>query len=261
MEGIEGAEMLKFIYNEPALVVNDRGLNTLVVGDLHVGAETKLADRGIHIYGTGAEMARRLVALAREFSAKSVVLLGDVKDSVLYPAVRERRSLADFFNGLEGLDVTVVAGNHDAHLDEVVGVAPVKEILLDDIALLHGNTWPSDRAVKRRYIITAHNHIAVSMRDRNGAFYMEKAWLMAPPTLSKARKRYPGFRASRLVVMPAYNDLIMGMPVNELSSDRENISPLFRNRIFSHAKAYVYTLRGDYVGKVGELSKRSRFTP
>ncbi len=258
---MESDETLRFVYNEPVLIVNDNSRNIVVVGDLHIGAEAKLSDKGVHIYGTGAEMAKRIVGAAKEFSTESVILLGDVKDTILYPTVPERRSLAAFFSGLEGLEVTVVAGNHDAHLDEIVGVKPVKEVLLKEVALLHGNTWPSDEAVLHRCIVTAHNHVAISMRDRNGAFYREKAWLIAPPSKTRAKRRYDAFKTERLVVMPAYNDLIIGMSVNELSSGKDNINPLFRNGVFRHGSAYVYTLRGDYAGKVSELAKRSRLTP
>lgn len=258
---VEGDGTLKFVYNEPALVINDGDENVLVVGDLHVGAEAKLSDKGVHIYGTGAGMAKRIASTAEEFSARRVILLGDVKDTILYPTLQERRSLSAFFEGLSGLKVTVVAGNHDAHLDEIVDIMPVREVLLDEVALLHGNTWPSEDAVMRKYIVTAHNHIAVSMRDKNGAFYREKAWLIAPPSPTRARRRYSTFKAKRLIVMPAYNDLIVGMPVNELSSGKENINPLLRNGIFRHGDTYVYTLRGDYLGKVSELVKRGNVTP
>jgi putative SbcD/Mre11-related phosphoesterase len=262
MRGIMGSiESIRFVYNEPALVVNDNGRNVLVVGDLHIGAEARLADKGIHVYGTSAEMAKHIIGTANEFSAKGVVLLGDVKESVLYPPVSERRAIAAFFGALGALDVEVVAGNHDAHLGEIAGIEPLRELVLGDVALIHGHTWPSEKAVECRYIVTAHNHIAVTVRDSNGALYREKAWLIAPVARAKAKERYGRFKPSRLVVMPAYNDLILGMPVNELGSKGENINPLLRNGIFSHDRAYVYTLRGEYMGTVKELRKAKSLIP
>ncbi len=258
---MDGVEAVRFVYNEPALLVNDDSRNVLVVGDLHIGAEAKLADRGIHIYGTGAEMAQRIARTAMEFSATGIVLLGDVKESVLYPPISERRAIAAFFDALKGLDVEVVAGNHDAHLGEIAGIEPLRELIIGDVALVHGHTWPSDRAMECKYIVTAHNHIAVTVRDSNGALYREKAWLIAPPVRANAKKRYAAFGTSRLVVMPAYNDLILGMPVNELGSKGENINPMLRNGIFSHDKAYVYTLRGEYMGTVKELRAAKSLIP
>jgi metallophosphoesterase superfamily enzyme len=165
--------------------------------------------------------------------------------------------LIGFFKELDKhFDIKVVLGNHDAHLNEAISESCTNELLLGRAALLHGNKWPSEEAIKKEIIVTAHNHIAVTLFDKNNAFYKEKAWLIAPIEKGGATKFYKTPRARKLIVMPAYNDLILGMPVNKMSH-KENINPLFRNNIFDYNKAEIYTIRGEPLGTVERLKAKT----
>jgi len=248
---------LKFIYNKPALILVVGKKEYLVIGDLHIGAERKLLDKGIHLYTATQKMAKSIVELGNEFSIKSVVLLGDIKESILYPDSFEKKLLIGFFKELDRhFDVKVVLGNHDAYLNEEISESCMSELPLGRAALLHGNKWPSEEAMKKEIIITAHNHVTVALLDKNNAFYKEKAWFVAPIQKGCAAKFYKTPKARKLIVMPAYNDLILGTPVNKMSR-KENINPLLRNGVFEYKKAEIYTLGGELLGTVGHLKAKT----
>ncbi len=246
---------MRFVYNEAAVVVEAEGRNYLVVGDLHIGAERRLMGKGVRLYNTVEHMVENLKRLAQEFEAKSIVVLGDVKDTVLYPEKVEGEEVKEFFRELRDYDVTVTTGNHDPHLKEIVDCNAADEFIVGDFAMLHGHKWPSDDAMKKKYLIAGHNHVAISFRDKNGAYYTQKAWLVSSFSAKRGIERYPDANKKiKLVVLPAFNDLIVGTPVNEVAE--ENLSPLFRNNIFNYGLSKVYSLGGEPLGTAAGLRKK-----
>lgn len=247
---------IRFVYGKPALVIGTGGQKTLAVGDLHIGLERKLRKSGIRLYGTAERMARDIIGIADEFRAKRIAVLGDIKDTLFYPDTSDRNSIRRFLYLLRDYDVSLIRGNHDAHLDEM-GLELHDELLLGRFALLHGNSWPSSKAMLKDYVITAHNHAAVSFMDSNGALYREKAWVISDVAKRNAAKRYPRFNGNaRLVMMPAFNGLILGLEVRDLRD--ANTSPLLKNRIFDYRRGRTYTLRGEIIGAAARHAPGNR---
>jgi metallophosphoesterase superfamily enzyme len=75
---------LRFVYDEPALIVNADGAEHLVVPDLHIGMELGLSRKGVHLFNATDRMAERIKRIMR-FSLENLIILGDVKESILYP--------------------------------------------------------------------------------------------------------------------------------------------------------------------------------
>jgi hypothetical protein len=251
-------ENIKFAYDEAAVIVTTGGKNYVVIGDLHIGTEMTLFKKGIKLYGAVEQMEKKIKSISRHFKAKSIIILGDVKDTILYPEALEILELKEFFKALDGYDITVVAGNHDAHLEEIVNCKMVDELVLGNFAFLHGHRWPSENAMKAKYLFAGHNHVAVSMKDKNGAFYNQKAWLVSKFNKKRGLERYPNANKEiTLIVLPAFNDLITGMPVGS-ELEGENISPLFRNGVFDYKTAKVYSLRGDIIGTPSRIKRPKR---
>ena len=245
---------LRFLYDRAALLLYSKAERHLVLGDLHLGLERKLSDKGVHLHGGAERMANQIIKMAESEKASSVILLGDIKESIMYPETVERNEIAAFFSMLKDLNVRIAVGNHDGHIDELVKVPIQDEILLGNVAMLHGHMWPSDKAMTKDYLIVAHNHVAVSIKDEKGALYTQKAWMIASVDEDGARERYKEFNKKiKLVVMPAFNDLITGKPVGV--SGEKHINPLFRNRIFDYENANVYTMEGSAVGTPKSLSE------
>ncbi len=252
----KGNEEIKFIYNEAAVVVTVGGTGHLVIGDLHIGAEKRLISKGIRVYSAVEAMAGKVKKLMNEFSLEDIIILGDVKETILYPDAGELNELRRFFAALSKYRIIVMRGNHDPHLEELVGVGIKDELVEDGFAFMHGHKWPSEEAMMCRYIFAGHNHAAISMIDRNRGFYSQKAWLIANINKKKAAEIYKKFNEdAKLVVLPAFNDLITGMPVNEVLEESDHLSPLFRNGVFEYRKAKVYSLRGELVGTPATIGK------
>lgn len=247
-------DKIRFIYDEAAVVVRTNGKNHLVIGDLHIGAERDFIKKGIRIYSAVEAMIQKIKKLAKGSEVDDIIILGDVKDTVLYPDAVETNELKMFFKELEEYKITITMGNHDPHLKEIVDCNIVDELVLDEFAFLHGHKWPSDSAMKSKYIFAGHNHIAISLRDKHGAYYNQKAWLISKFNKKLGVERYPEANKNvSLVVLPAFNDLIVGMPVNK---EVENmLNPLFRNKIFNYRSAQIYSLRGEIIGTPSKIKK------
>jgi putative SbcD/Mre11-related phosphoesterase len=236
---------VSFLENAPALLVEEERL--LVVGDLHIGTEFKMRDAGMIFPNASRKMAEDVLALYKKAKARGIVLLGDVKDSIAYPGKDEYGAITEFFAVLRGVKTIVVKGNHDAHLAEIlkriqVDAEVVNELMLSKTALIHGNALPSEEAMAKEYIVTAHSHIAAEVNERT-----EKAWLIATPGRNVG-KRYEKYNKKiRLVVMPAFSDLIVGLRVTR---DIEWHMPLLKNKIFDPDKAVLYDLSGEKLGMV-----------
>ena len=233
-----------FANDEPAAIVKQGGKRYLIVGDLHIGRELKLAARGIRVYGTSDLMAERIISLLKRYKARRLVLLGDVKDSIIRPDSVEMRIIHSFFRRLSDYEIILVQGNHDAGLGEIAKVLKVKEFRIGKVGLIHGNSIPSEEVMKSDYIIAGHDHPAV-MAYQNGGGHLEKAWVTMKIKPAMASKMYekPN-RKTRLILMPAFNDLITGTDVNE----RKMLNPLVKRGIFNSRTAKIYDVKGRLSG-------------
>lgn len=246
---------IKFIYDEAAVIVPTPDGECLVIGDLHIGAEQGLVEKGFKLYDYTNRMAGRVSGLMDEFGLKNLIILGDVKDTVLYPKETERDALRQFFGALEAYKIRITTGNHDPHLSEIIPIETEDEIIIGNLAFMHGHRWPSDRAMRCRFIFAGHNHTAIRIKDRRGAVYTQKAWLIAALDREISRGRYVDPNSTiRLVILPAFNDLILGMPISP--NRAENLSPLLRNGVFNYANAQVYSTRGELVGTPESMAVR-----
>lgn len=233
-----GAMLISIVRGEPALLI--RKEKALVVGDLHIGLDLKYKERGLFFPNATERMAADIRRLLKKTGAKRLVILGDVKESIAYPKFAEFMELKKFFEALKDIRISIVKGNHDGDLAKVMdNLAPeieiTKEKLMGGVALVHGNAWPSEIAMRQKYIVCAHGHFAVDAQGRN-----EKAWLFAKAGKSMD-KRYEGFNKSiRLVMMPAFNDLILGTQVSE---DTKNRTQFFRQDVFDWKSSILYDLK------------------
>jgi metallophosphoesterase superfamily enzyme len=228
---------ISMVKGAPALLI--RRERVLVIGDLHIGIDLKYRNSGILFQGATERMAEGLVKIYRDSGARSIVILGDVKNSIGYPGFAEFMELKKFFGALEGIDITVARGNHDGNLGRVfknIGLdAEIKrEILIGGISMLHGNAWPSEEAMMGRYLVTAHFHFAF---DNYGV--KERVWFVARSGRGIG-KRYERFNKQiRLIVEPAFNELVPGTLIRK---EMAHTIPEFRQRVFDWKSAVAYDL-------------------
>lgn len=236
---------MKFVYDEPALVVEIDGKEHLVVADLHIGMELGLSKKGVHLFNATDRMVDRIKHIMEEFSLKDLVILGDVKNSILYPEMAEIKLLKDFFRKLDSFNIQIVAGNHDAHLGEIIGHEVAKELVLGSFGFIHGNRKPDENIMALDYIVSAHDHIAIRITDESGAFYEQKAWALYKINKAGAKDSYDKFNDKiKLVSMPAFNDLIMGTTIDSKS---KMMNPLLSNNVFDYKSVQIYNLTGQKI--------------
>jgi metallophosphoesterase superfamily enzyme len=232
--------LISFIKNDPALVVKRE--KVLVVGDLHIGLNLKYREAGLHFQNATEKLARNLLRLCSESHSKEIIILGDVKESIAYPKFGEYIELKRFFETMKGMKIKIAKGNHDGDLAKVLenieaDVEIKKEIIMDGVALVHGNAWPSEEAMRKKYLISAHGHFAIEVNGRN-----EKAWIVAR-TGKGIGKKYERYNEKiKLVVVPPFNDLILGTRIGERTAER---TPLFRQEVFDWKSSKIYDLRGN----------------
>ncbi|MGC8648851.1 MAG: metallophosphoesterase family protein [Candidatus Micrarchaeia archaeon] len=247
---MDGIESIKFVYGEEAAIINADNKNFIVISDLHIGAEQKLIKKGIKVYDANKLMAERIIKISDEFKTKNLIILGDVKESIFYPDKNEQLELKKFFYLLKDFNIIIISGNHDAHLDELVNVEIKDELIIDKFAFLHGHKMPSQTAMLSNYILAGHNHIAVTLTDENNAIYTQKSWLIAKLESKYAAKIYKEFNKKlKIIVFPAFNNLISGIPINEAKSNLN----LFMSKIFNYKNAEIYSINGDLIGKLSKI--------
>lgn len=238
-------ERIKFIYDEPAMIANADGKDYLVIGDLHIGMELGLSKKGVHLFGASEHMSNRIKQIMKEFSLEHMIILGDVKESILYPEAPEIRLLRQFFRELDGFKINIVGGNHDAHLADIIGRRVDKELIIGDLGLIHGNRKPSSEFMLLDYIVSAHEHVAVRIRDSNGVLYEQKAWAIYKVNRSAAKSDYPAFNPDiRLISIPAFNELIMGTVIEK---GKSGISPAIASNLFGRRGRELYNLLGQRI--------------
>lgn len=237
---------VSFVNGIPALIVERE--RVIVAGDLHIGMESKFHESKILFPNANAKMADELLSVCKENGSKDIVLLGDVKDRLSNMTRPEMESLRDFFNILRSVDVRIVKGNHDANLDDILmnmgfKIPITKELLLEDVALMHGNALPSADAVMKKYIVCGHGHVAAHLNGVDS-----KAWLVAQAGKGMEKNYEKHNKSIKLVAAPAFNRLIIG---SRIGYETEEHIPLLNNELFDFMNARFYDLYGNRISGAG----------
>ncbi len=229
-----------FLDGVPAVMVGKERL--IAVGDLHIGMEERFSGSGITFPNAAKGMGEELRNIVEKNGASGVVLLGDVKHRLANLTRDDMNSFSEFFHALDGIDVSITRGNHDAYIEDLLSrigfkAGVEKEVLISDAALMHGNAMPSDEAVMKDYIICGHGHIAAQVNGTD-----RKAWLVAEAGRGMEEHYKAYNKGIKLVAAPAFNRLITG---SRIGYETEEHLPLLNNRLFDFSSAKAYDLYGN----------------
>ncbi len=215
------------IYNEKALVINDH----LVVADLHLGIEHELEEKGTKIPPQAGPMTERIINLLAASGAGHLVILGDLKHNIPQISWQEYSQVPAMVKTLSDYaDVTVIKGNHDGNIEKLLPDTPVlKTLEIGDSLLLHGHARIPEKKFDR--IIAGHNHPSVELRDEFKST-RESAWVRSRLTYSPGGAE----TAPEVIVIPAFNDLLQGAPVN---TKRGLVGPVLGKIDVTRADAYL----------------------
>ena len=248
-------EDLRFICNEPAMLCNEM----LVVADLHLGIERS-------IFGSSIEMnlfdrtRDRLLKLVEETGCKELVMLGDVKHEIPNMQFPDREKLGRLLSELNHkARVSIVMGNHDGGIREIaegIEVHGAEGFRKEGISFNHGHAWPSEKMMEADWLVLAHNHPCVELIDKLGYRSIQRVWVVGKLDAGKVEKKYASFnRRMKVVVMPAFSELVGGMIFNAVKK-RDLLGPLFRNEMFKLGCAETFLLNGISLGKINDIKQR-----
>ncbi|WP_247004934.1 metallophosphoesterase [Halosolutus gelatinilyticus] len=216
---------------EPAATATIGDDRTLLVADYHAGYEAGLRyERGVDVPSRAADRREQLLGLIERTAPGRLVVLGDLMHSIGDPGGAERGELEVLFESLPAeLEVTVVKGNHDGGIEtwlDDAAVVPGEGVALDRVGVCHGHTWPTPEVLDCDVVCLGHEHPCVRLEDEVGGSRVERAWLRGRLTPEPFRDRpaYDGLpwlspgaespRPPRVVVVPAFNDLVGGTWIN-----------------------------------------------
>ncbi len=277
--------MIKLLLPHPAALIKTGKTKTLVIADPHLGWEMALQDKGIHIPSQTSRLLQKLVAIISKYQPDSLLILGDVKYTVVAAKPGEWHDIPEFFTKLEKCVnvIYIVRGNHDANLEpllpESVKLLPATGTIVGDIGFFHGHKWPSPMLLKCRTLIMGHLHPVVVFRDPAGFKITRQVWMKAKcdttqmsktllqkmhtkieGTPEKTVKKHYNFKPStcQLFIMPSINDFLGGRPINITKPRKKGqpstmIGPVLRSEAVDLDNSEIYLLDGTYLGTLNQL--------
>jgi putative SbcD/Mre11-related phosphoesterase len=273
--------LIRLLTPWPALLA-DIGERVLIVADLHIGLEYELAKAGVNIPYQTERIQGELLNLVKEYKPDRLVIAGDVKHGVPVTSFQEKRELPTLFEVLlrEVPKIDVTRGNHDGNIQDLatkdVVIHSSKGIILGDdfkVAIFHGHAWPNPKALEANLLVAGHNHPTVLLKTPLGIRMTQRAWVKGvaePSKLAKAFLEQDGFKydgdpisafnekyeanigSPEIILMPTFNDLLGGLPVNG-EAPQSLLGPMLRRNAMNIDDFEVFLLDGTFLGKVGFL--------
>jgi putative SbcD/Mre11-related phosphoesterase len=228
-----------------------RSLDTVVCSDLHLGYEGVMASRGSFVPKLNLRKIKEAMAkAAKEFGAKKVIVVGDIKNEFADAHVEEFNEFREFILflrselNIEG--ITLIKGNHDNFIDRFRQALRFEiyahEAVLGDYLFFHGEELPKSKEGKT--LIMGHLHPAIAVYNKVGV--KEKIRCFLYGKMADGRK---------IIILPAMNYFAEGVDVNQERLDR--LAPVFESMV-DVDEMRALCLGEDEIldfGKVGQLKK------
>lgn len=251
--------MLKIVPGEAAIVFSSAGDSTLLISDLHLGLEKEMAKKGFRLPAYSVKMVGRVKVTAEKYGTRRLAVLGDVKHTVGKVEDIDWGAVPWFFDTMLDLfeAVDVVPGNHDGNIRSVlpqrVTLHTSQGMVLGKgpgrIGVAHGHAWPSEEAIATRNLVIGHSHFTYEMRDSLGSRTREAVWVRAEYDVAELMEG-AGYESGakgkgRLTVMPPFNRLVGGQPINRSRSFQ--FGPVLSSRSVSLDDADIFLTDGTRV--------------
>ena len=232
--------------SQPAIIIEGKNRN-LVVTDLHIGFENKLASNEIFLgkNTTIDETISSIEELIISSKADSLILLGDVKSTIKSISKSEWVEIPKFFNSLkQKVETILIPGNHDANIQRLVpdGITLVAStgLVLENILLTHGHVMPTENFAHVDKIIMGHVHPVFF--QENSIINGQRVWISI-----KTKKQHVFPSASgdlEIIIVPSYNRYFYA---TEKKQYKKSISPIVE-KIKKGSTAKIVTLDGTIIG-------------
>ena len=242
------------VFDTPLLLVEGER-RVLVAADLHLGLEHELWLCGVSIPSQTEKILERLKGHLKEISPDRLLLLGDVKHNIPRTSWQERREVPSFLKALsKDVEVEIIPGNHDVGLADLAPmgtrVRSATGFVLDGVGYFHGHTWPDKSILEAKTVVAGHLHPGVRLNEPVGRPLTERAWVRTPLKKKSLPEQYGvKISAPEVIVVPAFNDLCGGLPLNEPMENERGPLP----RIIDLEASRLYLLDGTDLGKLSGI--------
>lgn len=236
----------KIVPSQPALILEGKN-RSLIISDLHIGFESKLASNEIFLgkNTTIDETISSIEDLIKSSKADTLILLGDIKSSIKSISKSEWDEIPKFFEKIKDkADTIMIPGNHDANIQRLIpdGVSLVGStgLVLENILLTHGHVMPSDNFSHVDKIIMGHVHPVFFQEDSviNG----QRVWVSFK---TKKQQIFPSTSGElEIIIVPSFNKYFYA---TQKKKYKKSISPILQ-RIKDFSSAKVVTLDGSIIG-------------
>ena len=277
--------MISLLWPNAAALVKTKETKTLLIADPHIGWELELQQKGIHVPSQTPKILNKLTAILAKYKPQRLVIVGDVKYTVISSEMGEWHDIPDFFAKLQSCvpNIAIVRGNHDANLEpllpENVELLPATGAVIGDVGVFHGHKWPSPALLGCKALVMGHLHPVVVFRDPAGFKITRQVWMkadcdseaLAKILLQKSNVKIEGsvaetlkkhyqirLKAKEIFIMPSFNDFLGGRPINETRPRKEVgaealIGPVLRSEAVDVDDSELYLLDGTYLGTLNQL--------
>jgi putative SbcD/Mre11-related phosphoesterase len=236
----------KIVPGEPALLLEGEKRH-LVVTDLHIGFEDRLADNKIFVgkNTTLNETMQKISSLIESQNPNDIILLGDIKSSINRISKNEWDQVPEFLRNIsQKTDVILIPGNHDANIsrlipDDITLVSSIG-IVLENSLLTHGHTMPTENFSHVDRIVMGHVHPVFF--DEDSILNGQRVWVSI-----KTKKENLFASASgdlEIIIVPSFNRYFYA---TKKKTYKRSISPIIE-KIKGDVSARVVTLDGTIIG-------------
>jgi hypothetical protein len=258
---------------------------TLLIADPHIGWETALQEKGIHVPSQTPKILKKLTTIITKYKPRRLVIIGDVKYTVISSQLGEWHDIPEFFAKLQSYvrDIAIIRGNHDANIEpllpEKVQLLPATGAVIGGVGVFHGHKWPSPALLECKTLVMGHLHPVVVFRDPAGFKITRQVWMkancdsevLANILLKKQNIKIQGnaaetlkqhynirLKTKEIFIMPSFNDFLGGRPINETKPRKEIgsealIGPVLRSEAVDVDNSELYLLDGTYLGTLNQL--------
>lgn len=236
----------KIVPSKPALVIEGQN-KSLVVTDLHIGFESKLALNNIFLGKNTSinETISDLETIIDSVKPNSLILLGDIKSSIKSISKNEWEDVPLFFEKIKNkVETILIPGNHDANIGKLVPneitLISSTGLVIENILFTHGHTLPSENFSHVDKIIMGHVHPVFFQEESvlNG----QRVWVSI-----RADKQmlFPSTKGDlEITVVPSFNKYFYATHKKHY---KKSISPILE-KIKKISSAKIVTLDGTIIG-------------
>ncbi|MGP3668098.1 MAG: metallophosphoesterase [Candidatus Bathyarchaeota archaeon] len=272
----------------PILLIEEGEEKNIILSDIHLGYELELVKSGINIPPQTERFKETLLKVIEEIKPYRLIILGDLKHVIPTISSKELVDVSSFLREFEKSVETIllIPGNHDGKISYLsspkIAISSARGTTIgkkEKIGLFHGHTWPTPKLFEAKLWIMGHNHPTIQFKGAFGFKISKTVWIKAPidverlvssflrhrgitieknqlPSQLLAERYNVHAKCSELIIVPAFNDLLGGVPFNIKSKD-ELLGPVIRSNGVLLDKAEIFLLDGTYLGTIRELEKVS----